>query len=269
MEVCKTVPAIGLEGTGKETGLHAAAGGSSTEVYAPSANYAHTEDVGIGLTAKGPARATAPAPVNNPVLSAWIAADPASIRLAQEATSIAQTSSTVLVRGESGTGKELLSWMLHNLSPRAEQPCVKIDCASLPLELVESELFGYEKGAFTGATQAKPGRLELAGKGTVVLDEVAALTMPMQAKLLRVIEDRRFERLGGTRSLTVDARIIALTNVNLEQAVSRRTFREDLYYRLNVIPMVVPPLRQRRDDLAALAEHFFHQFASERSPRVR
>ncbi len=205
----------------------------------------------------------------NAILQSWIAADAASVRLVQEVRGIAASGSTVLVRGESGVGKDLLAVLLHYLGPHAEQPLVKIDCASLPLELVESELFGYEKGAFTGATHAKAGRLELAGNGTIVLDEVAALSMPIQAKLLRVIEEKRFERLGGTRPISVSARIIALTNVDLERAVARRSFREDLYYRLNVIPVLVPALRERAGDIRPLAEHFLAQLTEmHRKPRL-
>ena len=159
---------------------------------------------------------------------AFVAVDPISVRLLGEIRRVAASGSTVLLRGESGTGKDLVASLIHYLGPRPEESQVKIDCASLPHELLESELFGYERGAFTGAHQMKRGRLELAGEGTLVLDEVAALTMPMQAKLLRVIEERRFERLGGTRTIAVHARIIALTNVDLEHAVARRTFREDL-----------------------------------------
>ncbi len=189
-------------------------------------------------------------------LAGFVAADPASVRLLNDLRRIAASASMVLVRGESGVGKDLIASLIHYLGPRPEEPLVKIDCASLPHELLESELFGYERGAFTGAQQMKRGRLELAGEGTLVLDEVAALTMPMQAKLLRVIEEKRFERLGGTRSITVPARIVALTNVDLEHAVARRTFREDLYYRLNVIPVVIPPLRERPGDIRPLAETF-------------
>ena len=203
------------------------------------------------------------------VLESWVAADPLSVRLLQEIRGIAVSSSTVLIRGESGTGKDLLASVLHYLGPQNDEPLVKIDCASLPAELLESELFGYEKGAFTGATHTKVGRLELAGSGTIVLDEVAALTMPMQAKLLRVIDEKKFERLGGVKSISVDARLIALTNVDLERAVSRRTFREDLYYRLNVIPIIVPALRERRADVRPLAEHFLAQLAAmHRKPRM-
>jgi two-component system response regulator AtoC len=201
--------------------------------------------------------------------SFYVTADPASIRLLEQAEKVALSGSTVLVRGESGTGKDLLASLLHYLGPNRDAALVKIDCASLPLELVESELFGYERGAFTGAIQMKRGRLELAGNGTLVLDEVAALTMPMQAKLLRVIDEKRFERLGGTRPIAVEARIIALTNVDLERAVMRRTFREDLYYRLNVIPLVVPPLRERPGDIRPLAEHFLAQLTEvHRKPRM-
>jgi DNA-binding NtrC family response regulator len=204
--------------------------------------------------------AAAPAPRTS-ILSSWIASDPASLRLLQEIRRIAGSASTVLIQGESGTGKDLLASVLHYLSPRAAEPFVKIDCATLPLELLESELFGYEKGAFTGATQLKAGRLEFAGAGTLILDEVAALSPPLQAKLLRVIEERKFERLGGLRTLTLNARIVALTSVDLERAVARRSFREDLYYRLNVIPVVVPPLRERRGDIRPLAEHFLAHLA--------
>ena len=203
------------------------------------------------------------------LLANWVAADPVSLKLLYEVRRIAASASTVLVRGESGTGKDLLASLLHYLGPHSEQPLVKIDCASLPLELVESELFGYERGAFTGATQMKRGRLEMAAEGTIVLDEVAALSMPMQAKLLRVIEEKRFERLGGTRAIPVEARIVALTNVDLERAVARRSFREDLYYRLNVIPVVVPALRERPGDIAPLAERFLAQLADmHRKPRL-
>jgi two-component system response regulator AtoC len=195
------------------------------------------------------------------ILASWVAADPRSLALLEQVKKIAPASSTVLVGGESGTGKDLLAEMLHYLGAHPEQPLVKIDCASLPLELVESELFGYEKGAFTGASQAKPGRLELAGAGTLVLDEIAALSPAIQAKLLRVIEERRFERLGGGRPLKVEARMIALTHVDLERAVAERAFREDLYYRLNVIPLLIPPLRERRADIRPLVAHLLKRLA--------
>jgi len=193
------------------------------------------------------------------LLAAWVAADPKSLDLLEKAQKIAASASTVLIRGESGTGKDLLASLIHYLGPNADEPLVHIDCASLPHELVESELFGYERGAFTGATQMKRGRLELAGSGTIVLDEVGALSMPIQAKLLRVIEEKQFQRLGGSRDVRVHARIIALTNIDLESAVARHTFRQDLYYRLNVIPLAVPALRERADDVRPLAQHLLAQ----------
>ena len=195
------------------------------------------------------------------LLKLWVAQDPQSRRIAEITRKVALTSTTVLSRGESGTGKDLLAQMIHYLGPAHDEPLLKIDCASLPAELVESELFGHERGAFTGAEAQKRGRLELAGEGTIVLDEVAALTMPMQAKLLRVIEEKQFERLGGTSAIHIRARLIALTNADLEQAVARRDFREDLYFRLNVFPILIPPLRKRPSDILPLAEHLLASLA--------
>lgn len=200
--------------------------------------------------------APAPAAPGEQMLASWIAADPLSLQLLEKARRVAASSSTVLISGESGTGKELLASIIHFLGAGRDEPLVKIDCASLPRELMESELFGYERGAFTGAAQMKRGRLELAGAGTLVLDEIAALTPAMQVKLLRVLEEKRFERLGGNRAVTLGARIIALTNADLDKAVAEGAFRQDLYYRLNVIPLLVPPLRQRRLDIAPLIGHF-------------
>jgi transcriptional regulator with PAS, ATPase and Fis domain len=205
-----------------------------------------------------------PEPAKSNPLPAWVAVDPKSLTLLEQARKIAASRSTVLIRGESGVGKDLLAAVIHYLGAGlAEDPLVKIDCASLPHELMESELFGYEPGAFTGATQLKRGRLELAGTGTIVLDEVSALTPAMQAKLLRVIEDKRFHRLGGNSAtgIEVKARIIALSNTDLEQAVARRTFREDLFYRLNVIPLIVPPLRERATDIRPLIQHLLSQLS--------
>ena len=167
-------------------------------------------------------------------------------RLVRLAERVAETDANVLVTGESGAGKDALAFYIHSKSNRAAQSFVKIDCATLPASLLEAELFGYERGAFTGATEEKPGRLEAAHQGTLVLDEIAYLTIDSQAKLLRVIETREFERLGGRRTIKVDARLIALTNVDLGDAVKRQQFREDLYYRLNVVQIKVPPLRDRR-----------------------
>ncbi len=168
----------------------------------------------------------------------------------------AQGTATVLVRGESGTGKELAARAIHDASPRAAGPFVKIDCTSLPEHLLESELFGYEKGAFTGAVARKPGRAELADKGTLFLDEIGELSMPLQAKLLRLLQDRQIERLGGTKTISVDVRVVAATHRDLESMVERQTFRLDLFYRLNVVPLWLPPLRARREDIDVLVEHF-------------
>jgi len=186
----------------------------------------------------------------------WIAVDPASQRVLEIAQKITDTATTLLVTGESGTGKDQLARWIHEHGPRRDAPFLKIDCASLPAELVESELFGHERGAFTGAVARKPGRFELAAGGTVVLDEVAALAPGMQAKLLRVLEERTFERLGGSETLRIDARLMALTNTDLSRAVSSNRFREDLFFRLNVVALPVPPLRERKGDIAPLASHF-------------
>ena len=191
----------------------------------------------------------------------WVAADPASRHVLEIAEKLADTPTTVLITGESGTGKDQLARWIHQHGTRHDAPFLKIDCASLPPELVESELFGHERGAFTGAVARKLGRLEMAQGGTIVLDEVAALAPGMQAKLLRVLEDRKFERLGGTETLRMDARLMALTNTDLEKAVSAGRFREDLFFRLNVLAVAVPALRDRPADVAPLASHFLERLA--------
>ena len=183
----------------------------------------------------------------------------------REAVSLAErvstTASTILITGESGAGKDALALFIHANSSRANQPFVKIDCTTLPAPLLEAELFGYERGAFTGANESKPGRLEAANKGTIVLDEIAHLSIDAQAKLLRVIEEREFERLGGRNTIKLDARILALTNVNLDDAARRRAFRVDLFFRLNVIQIHVPPLREREADLSQLVRYFIRLYA--------
>lgn len=197
----------------------------------------------------------------------WVGDDPASESIRKLAFKLAATPSTLLIVGESGTGKDLLAAMIHYLGSNCAEPLLKIDCATLPEALIESELFGHEKGAFTGASSAKAGRLELAGRGTVVLDEVAALTPGMQAKLLRVVDQRTFERLGGTMTQRMEARLIALTSADLSRGVAEGSFREDLYFRLSVIPVTIPPLRERRGDIRPLAEHFLARLAAlHRSP---
>ena len=185
----------------------------------------------------------------------WVAEDPASRRVLEVAERVASTNTTLLITGESGTGKDQLARYIHQNGSRRDAPYQKIDCASLPPELVESELFGHERGAFTGAVETKRGRLEVAGRGTLVLDEVGALSMGVQAKLLRVLDERRFERLGSTETLQMEARVIALTNANLERSVAEHRFREDLFFRLNVLTVEVPPLRQRRGDIPPLCSH--------------
>lgn len=172
---------------------------------------------------------------------------------------VAPSDATVMIRGESGTGKEIVARRLHELSGRAKGPLIKVHCAALPEQILESELFGYERGAFTGAHNRKPGRVELADRGTLFLDEIGEISMSVQVKLLRLLQDREYERLGGTRTLAADVRFVTATHRNLEQMVRSGGFREDLYYRLNVVRLDLPPLRERRDDIEALARHFCRQ----------
>jgi two-component system nitrogen regulation response regulator NtrX len=191
-----------------------------------------------------------------------IGGSPAIERMREQVRRIAPSSGRVLVTGENGAGKELVAIALHALSKRVAGPFVKLNCAAIPKDLLESELFGHERGAFTGAVQAKKGRLEMADGGTLFLDEIGDLALEAQAKLLRAIETGELERVGGTRTARVDARLIAATNRDLSEAVKAGDFREDLYFRLNVLPIAVPPLRERRGDIARLAAHFLAQFAA-------
>ncbi|HEY7547276.1 MAG TPA: sigma-54 dependent transcriptional regulator [Blastocatellia bacterium] len=191
-----------------------------------------------------------------------ITKSPAMQRVADLIERVAPSDANVLVLGESGTGKDAIARIIHDRSARHAAPFVKIDCAALPEDLLESELFGYEKGAFTGATDSKPGRFEAAHGGTLVLDEIASLSPSAQAKLLRVIEERNFERLGGKQPIRIDVRIIALANISMKEAVRARAFRDDLYYRLAVVTIEMPRLAERMEDVADLAEEFCRQFSA-------
>jgi Nif-specific regulatory protein len=187
----------------------------------------------------------------------------------EQVSQVAGTNTTALVRGESGTGKELIAHAIHYNSPRAAKPFVKVSCAALPESLVESELFGYEKGAFTGAEARKRGRFELAEGGTLFLDEIGDINLATQVKLLRVLQQREFERVGGTETVKANVRLIAATHQDLERAIAAGTFREDLYYRLNVFTIFVPPLRDRKADLLLLVEHFLEKFAREHRRSIK
>jgi len=190
-------------------------------------------------------------------------------RVYEQVAQVARTSTTVLLRGESGTGKELIAHAIHYNSARAKKPFVKVSCGALPDTLIESELFGYEKGAFTGADARKKGRFELAEGGTLFLDEIGDVQLTTQVKLLRVLQEREFERLGGHETLKADVRLIAATNKDLERAIEQGKFREDLFYRLNVFPIFIPPLRERKPDVLLLADHFLQRFSAEHGRDIR
>lgn len=186
-----------------------------------------------------------------------------------QVTQVARTNVTVLLRGESGTGKEMIANAIHYNSLRSKKPFIKVNCAALPESLIESELFGYEKGAFTGAHKLKKGRFEMADGGTLFLDEIGDLPPQTQIKLLRVIQEREFERLGGTETIKINVRLVTATNKNLEEAIAAGTFREDLFYRLNVFTIFLPPLRERKSDILLLAEHFVEKYEQEHNKRIR
>ena len=187
----------------------------------------------------------------------------------EQVTRVARTNTTVLIRGESGTGKELIAHSIHYNSLRAQKPFIKVSCAALPDTLIESELFGYEKGAFTGAQSRKRGRFEMADGGTLFLDEIGDLDLSTQVKLLRVLQEQEFERLGGVETVKVNVRLVTATNKDLEKAISKSQFREDLYYRLNVFIIFVPPLRERKPDILLLADHFLEKYTSEQGKNIR
>ena len=193
---------------------------------------------------------------------------PKMLEIVEIVRQVAETDVTVLVHGESGVGKEVVAKRVHQLSPRAEGPFVKVNCAALPNDLLESELFGYEKGAFTGATKSKPGKFELAQRGTIFLDEIGEMSMPTQAKLLQVLQDGEFARLGGQKNIRVDVRVLVATNKDLESMVEQQQFREDLYYRLNVISLHVPPLRERKEEIPILSDLFTKKFSRQFNKKV-
>lgn len=197
---------------------------------------------------------------------ARVVESPAMKKLWGLAARIAKTDATVLVQGESGTGKEVLARYIHQSSLRHKGPFVAINCAAIPENMLEAELFGYEKGAYTGAVQAVPGKLEMAQGGTVLFDEITEMSLPLQAKLLRVLQEREVERLGGRKPLTLDIRVLATTNRNPKEWISRGLFREDLYYRLSVFPLTIPPLRERREDILPLAEAFIRRHRQSGKP---
>ena len=192
--------------------------------------------------------------------SSIIGNSPKMKELFETLSMVTPTDATVLLLGESGTGKEIVANSIHQNSPRRENPYIKVNCAALPETLLESELFGHEKGAFTGAIYKKRGRFELADGGTIFLDEIGEMSIPTQTKILRVLQEREFEAVGGTRTIQVNVRIITATNKDLEEEVKKRKFREDLYYRLNVVPITVPPLRDRKEDIPILAEYFLCKY---------
>ncbi|MBD3232164.1 MAG: response regulator [candidate division Zixibacteria bacterium] len=186
--------------------------------------------------------------------------NPGMIEVKSIIEQVAASELTVLIRGESGTGKEIVARLIHNLSDRKNESITKVNCAAIPRELLEAELFGYEKGAFTGAHKTKPGRFEIASKGTMFLDEIGDMPMELQSKLLQVLEQREFMRVGGVKTIKVDVRIVCATNRNLEKAIENKEFRDDLFYRLNEITINIPPLRERRDDIPLLVDHFLNKY---------
>lgn len=190
----------------------------------------------------------------------FLAANSKMKQIRAQAAILARVDVPILLLGESGVGKEVLARLIHNLSPRANKPFIKVNCAALPVDLLESELFGYEAGAFTGASRAKPGKFELANQGTLLLDELGEMHPTLQAKLLHVLQDGQYSRLGGRTSLTADVRVLAATNVDIQKAIAQKTFREDLYYRLNAFTMEIPPLRERLEEIPLLLKHYLERF---------
>ncbi|MCD6293563.1 MAG: sigma-54-dependent Fis family transcriptional regulator [Deltaproteobacteria bacterium] len=198
-----------------------------------------------------------------------ITQDPKLINILKLAENVARSNATILIQGESGTGKEMVASYIHHHSSQNDGPYVAVNCASLPDGLAESELFGHEKGSFTGAVNRKIGKFELANRGTIVLDEISEMPMPIQAKLLRALQERIIDRVGGSRPVPIDVRVIAISNIDVKKAVKEGKFREDLYYRLNVIPIIIPPLRRRSGDIPLLADHFLRKYGSNNGTGVK
>ncbi len=197
-----------------------------------------------------------------------IAQSPIMKKLLEEAKKIARSNASVLIHGESGTGKEVIAATIHAHSMRAQNPYIRVNCAAVPDTLIESEFFGHEKGSFTGANTKRLGRFELADKGTLLLDEVTEIPIALQPKLLRVLQEQEFERVGGSKPLAVDVRMISTSNRDLKEAIDQKIFREDLYYRLNVIPLHLPPLRERKEDIVPLATYYLEKYASENGKKI-
>jgi len=219
--------------------------------------------------ALGATTVAARAPQHHTSQKTFITRDPRLLEVLETARRVARSTATVLIQGESGTGKELLAAFVHRHGLHPDAPYVAVNCAALPESLAESELFGHEKGAFTGAVTRKTGKFELARRGTLVLDEIGEMTLPLQAKLLRALQEREIDRVGGTAPVPIEARVVAITNRDLSKCVSAGSFREDLFYRIQVVPLVVPPLRERPGDIPLLADHFLAQFAARFGKPVR
>ncbi len=251
------VPVIVITGYGSvQNAVEAMQGGASDYLLKPFSNETLQAAIGrAGLMSQE----RSPVRPERGALAAErriVTRDPQFLSLLKVAENIAASSATVLVQGESGTGKELLARFIHERGGRRDEPYVAVNCAALPDTLAESELFGHEKGAFTGAVSRKTGKFEAAGRGTIVLDEISEMSPPLQAKLLRVLQERQVDRIGSNRPVSMEARVIAVSNIDLKDAVAAGKFRKDLYYRINVVPLTIPPLRERRDDIQPLVRHF-------------
>jgi two-component system, NtrC family, response regulator AtoC len=258
---CPDVPVLGLS-AGDAASVAAGSASTFDFIARPSDEESTLETIRRALAA-GRFALESPPPLPLPSLKEVPVASAAMRNVMSMLERVAPGNATVMLRGESGTGKEVVARRLHELSPRASGPLIKVHCAALPEQILESELFGYERGAFTGAHVRKPGRVELAEHGTLFLDEIGEISASVQVKLLRLLQDREYERLGGTRTLTADVRFVTATHRNLERMVQTGAFREDLYYRLNVVRLDLPPLRQRREDIASLAQHFCRTVAKD------